>query len=225
MASSQNSVAAVRAGLVYQAVGLNEHLKVALHDAGVNVVLEILANALSLEVIQRASLDVFVVNLDPELEDSLEALTDMLDQVRRPVIFNDGAASSGLSGWDQARWARHLAAKITGELDATPPRPLDAELIKSPTKPVRAATPLVLPAVILPAVKLPVAVTVVAPVIGAHNSTAADLLPVVPADVISTEDVFAELDFDFDAVDDIHAAQGARPALDEDESGLADFDA
>ena len=103
MALTQSSGVAVRAGLVFQAVGLNEHLKVALREAGVNVVVEIIANALSLNKIREANLDVFVVNLDPELEDSLEELTDMLDQMRRPVIFNDGAASSGLAGWDQAR--------------------------------------------------------------------------------------------------------------------------
>ena len=134
MASMQSSHSTIRAGLVYQAVGLNEQLKVALGVAGVDVVVECLADRLVVDQIRSSNLDVFVVNLDPELEDHLDEVTDLLDQIRRPVIFNDGAASSGLGGWDQARWARHLAAKIKGELDSNPPRPQNAPSIPMPQK-------------------------------------------------------------------------------------------
>ena len=220
MALLQGSGVAVRAGLVFQAVGLNEHLKVALHDAGVNVVLEIFANAMSLDKIREANLDVFVVNLDPELEDSLEEITDMLDQMRRPVIFNDGAASSGLSGWDQARWARHLAAKITGELDATPPRPLDA---KSIPVPVRAAPPTI-PVPTIASTRTIASITVAA----AHNDSSAANAEVVANELpdIGTavlDDVFAELDFDFDAQSISPPTVTAE--LDDEESGLEGFDA
>ena len=222
MALLQSSGVPVRAGLVFQAVGLNEHLKVALRDAGVNVVLEIFANAMSLDKIREANLDVFVVNLDPELEDSLEELTDMLDQMRRPVIFNDGAASSGLSGWDQARWARHLAAKITGELDATPPRPLDA---KSIPVPVRAAPPTIAaPVVASPRSTASLTVAAAASAIANPNpntEVVANELPAIGTAVL--DDMFAELDFNFDT-------QSASPPLvraelDDEESGLEGFDA
>ena len=225
MALTQSSSVAVRAGLVFQAVGLNEHLKIALRDAGVNVVVEITANALSLDKIREANLDVFVVNLDPELEDSLEELTDMLDQMRKPVIFNDGAASSGLAGWDQARWARHLAAKITGELDATPPRPVDAKSIPTP---IRVVPPVVVaPVVVTPVVVTPVVVTPVAAVNPATSVLpAAVVIKAVeinqaPADVVSPE-VFAELDFDFDTES---VTQPVPVTVDDEESGLEGFDA
>ena len=223
MALKQNSGVAVRAGLVFQAVGLNEHLKVALRDAGVNVVVEIIANALSLNLIREANLDVFVVNLDPELEDSLEELTDMLDQMRRPVIFNDGAASSGLSGWDQARWARHLAAKITGELDATPPRPVDAKSIPTPVRvppaavlrPVAEAPPANVPSV--PAVAVIEPVQVISTVVVANELPAGDVV-----DAGALDDLFAELDFDFDTES---PPKAATPKFDDEESGLDGFDA
>ena len=230
MASTQNSGVAVRAGLVFQAVGLNEHLKIALRDAGVNVVVEITANALSLDKILEANLDVFVVNLDPELEDSLEALTDMLDQMRKPVIFNDGAASSGLAGWDQARWARHLAAKITGELDSTPPRPVDAKSIPTPAK---AAPPVALmPVVAVPVVAVPVVVppvaatnakTLVVPAAVVQKATEVTPTPMnqAPASAV-LEDTFAELDFDFDTES---VSQPASPRVYDEESGLEGFDA
>jgi chemosensory pili system protein ChpB (putative protein-glutamate methylesterase) len=128
MALAQNN-RTVRAGLIYQALSLNEHLRVALGNAGVEVIAESPADKLNGSGLDSANIDVFVVNLDPELEDHLDDLTELLDRLNRPVIFNDGAASASLAGWDQARWARHLAAKIKGELDANPPRPEGAESI------------------------------------------------------------------------------------------------
>ena len=220
MALTQSSSVAVRAGLVFQAVGLNEHLKIALRDAGVNVVVEIIANALSLDKIREANLDVFVVNLDPELEDSLEELTDMLDQMRRPVIFNDGAASSGLAGWDQARWARHLAAKITGEIDATPPRPLDAKSIPVPVRalaPVVAATPVEAAPSQNTVANVPAAI---APEV--QPSVSQVTVNEVAADVSVLDDVFAELDFNFDSESASHVVSAK---LDDEESGLEGFDA
>jgi len=228
MALTQSSGVAVRAGLVFQAVGLNEHLKIALRDVGVTVVVEIIANALSLEQIREANLDVFVVNLDPELEDSLEELTDMLDQMRRPVIFNDGAASSGLAGWDQARWARHLAAKITGELDSSPPRPADAKSIPTPTKvappkvvvPVPVAAPEIAATQAKPSLKGPVSAAALMVVNDEQSSPAlGNEAPTVDAVL---DDVFADLDFDFDAES---VNQAVQVRLDDEESGLEGFDA
>ena len=126
----------IRAALVFQAVQLGQHLRTALAEAGIEVVAESQANALPSPNFDD-SLDVFVVNLDPELEDHLDDVSDLLDRYQRPVIFNDGAASSGLAGWDQARWARHLASKIRGELDSHPPRPKDATFIPERAKPIQ----------------------------------------------------------------------------------------
>jgi two-component system chemotaxis response regulator CheB/chemosensory pili system protein ChpB (putative protein-glutamate methylesterase) len=52
-------------------------------------------------------------------------------------VFNDASASSSLSGWDQARWARHLASKIIGDANIDPPRPEGAEAVPAP-RPVAA---------------------------------------------------------------------------------------
>jgi hypothetical protein len=216
-----NAGKSVRAGLVYQAVGLNDHLKVALSEAGVNVVVETLANALSLDAIRAALVDVFVVNLDPELEDHLDELTDMLDKMRCPVIFNDGAASSSLGGWDQARWARHLAAKIKGELDSTPPRPSDAGYIPVP--------------IAVPVVKTP------APVVK-HDAKQPSLPPVAAAPIVlaaapvvfatapavvaqAPADNFGELDFDFDALVDAAKADAPMQFAAAEDDGMEGFDA
>lgn len=232
MASTQSSHSTVRAGLVYQAVGLNEHLKVALGDAGVDVVVECLADRLVVDQIKSSNLDVFVVNLDPELEDHLDEVTDLLDQIRRPVIFNDGAASSGLGGWDQARWARHLAAKIKGELDSHPPRPENAPAIPMPQKRVATPAPAVVPA--------PAAAP--APITAAAPFAATAPVAVESAKVQELDSTFTELDMDFatsnaapvqESLDeaaimadfDASVFDLPEPSSDSDSSGLTDLDA
>ncbi len=72
-------------------------------------------------------------NLDPESDAQFDHVYDVLDQGGYEVVFNDGDASAQLSGWDQARWARHLAAKILHKPEMTePPRPAWAESVPLP---------------------------------------------------------------------------------------------
>ena len=66
--------------------------------------------------------NVVIVDLTPDAE--IDAIYDLLDDQRYRVIFNEAAVTSRLSGWEHARWARHLSAKILdlpGVID--PPRP------------------------------------------------------------------------------------------------------
>jgi chemotaxis response regulator CheB/predicted transcriptional regulator len=210
----------IRAGLIFQAVGLGEHLRTALSEVGVSVVQETAAASISTDTFNQQQIDVFVVNLDPELEDHLDDVADALDQYDRPVIYNDGAASARLQGWDQARWARHLAAKIKGELDANPPRPADALSIPMPAKKVAPKvepkvaatleiapvakvepTPKPVPAVAAPS--LPIAAPRLLPITA---EIPAVLVPVavpvpVPIPMADEADPFADLNFDFDQQD------------------------
>ena len=72
--------------------------------------------------------NVVIVDLTPDAE--IDAIYDLLDDQRYRVIFNEAAVTSRLSGWEHARWARHLAAKILelpGVID--PPRPNEGSSI------------------------------------------------------------------------------------------------
>ncbi|MCU0754590.1 MAG: chemotaxis protein CheB [Xanthomonadales bacterium] len=143
-APSASKPDSMRAAVVYQAVHLGAPFKDALRDNGVDVVYESTADHLDAQRIRSEGVQVFLVNLDPDLEEYLDQVTDVLDSFDRPVIFNDGHSSANLSGWDQARWARHLAAKIRGELNAHPPRPANAQAIPMPpARPSIAAAPVV----------------------------------------------------------------------------------
>lgn len=124
----------IRAVLVYQAAELNPELRQALFVAGVEIRHSAKADALAATEFRSLDPQVFLINLDPDLEDHLDALTDLLSSFDRPVIFNESSASNSLSGWDQSRWARHMAAKIRGEVDSHPPRPANAPTIVSPVR-------------------------------------------------------------------------------------------
>jgi hypothetical protein len=107
-------------------------LKAALANAGVRIAAECKASALDASAILGSGADAIVVNLDADLADLLDDVTDALDASERPVIFNDPSASSDLSGWDRARWMRHLSAKLKGNSDVTPPAPPGSQSIPVP---------------------------------------------------------------------------------------------
>lgn len=89
--------------------------------------------------------DVVLINLEPGVEDDLDAIQSMLEDPSVSVVFNEGEVSSQLTGWDLARWARHLAAKVLGVRDTLPPAPSGAErlpvldLVPEPGRPVTPA--------------------------------------------------------------------------------------
>jgi two-component system chemotaxis response regulator CheB/chemosensory pili system protein ChpB (putative protein-glutamate methylesterase) len=65
-----------------------------------------------------------LVNLDGC--DWLDAVEARLHDAGVAVVFNDPEISSKLDGWEQARWLRHLTAKLSGNNEYDPPRPAAA---------------------------------------------------------------------------------------------------
>jgi two-component system chemotaxis response regulator CheB/chemosensory pili system protein ChpB (putative protein-glutamate methylesterase) len=131
----------VSVGLVSQAAGLNSHLKQALSELGARVVYDRPAAEFDYAALDAAGAEVVVVNLDPEVEEEFAHLDELLTDDSRRVIFNDGEVSSRLAGWDQARWARHLAAKILGLSEIHPPRPQGSQAVPMRSRPAAPAYP------------------------------------------------------------------------------------
>jgi two-component system chemotaxis response regulator CheB/chemosensory pili system protein ChpB (putative protein-glutamate methylesterase) len=127
-----NSQATTQVALLYQTQELGRHLRDALASLGTPIVYEAATDHLDPGALQQSGARVVIVNLDPEVEAHLDEVYGLLEDDRYSVVFNDAQVSSGLSGWDQARWARHLAAKILGDVDIDPPRPEGAEAIPTP---------------------------------------------------------------------------------------------
>jgi chemosensory pili system protein ChpB (putative protein-glutamate methylesterase) len=128
--------------LLSQAGESGRHLRDALAESGTAIVYESQAAEFDREALEKSGARVVVVNLDAETDAHLDDVYALLDDDRYNVIFNEAQVSSQLSGWEQARWARHLAAKILGSANADPPRPEGAEPV--PQRVV--AAPVVAPA-------------------------------------------------------------------------------
>lgn len=126
---------AVSVALLYQTSQLEGHLKEALKELGAAVVYEALTAQMDRDALEGSGAHVVIVNLDPEIESHLDEVYDLLDDDRYNVVFNDAQVSAGLSGWEQARWSRHLAAKIMGRPEvADPPRPPGSVAPPSPVQ-------------------------------------------------------------------------------------------
>ena len=119
-------------------------------------------------------------------DDALDRLYELIDGDRPRVVFNDAQASRGLSGWDRARWARHLAVKVLAAGDIDPPRPQDARGVEAPLP----AEPLE-PALV--AAQVPAETTAVAEAPAA--SSAAEVEDRPPASGPGHETTFPEPDF------------------------------
>ena len=133
---------AVPVALLYEAGDLGGHLKVALNELGASIVYESQASNLDQAALAGSGARIVVFNLDPESEGEIDQVCDVLDKGGYEVVFNDADASARLSGTDQARWARHLAAKILHKPEiAEPPRPAWAESVPSPGQRAAAAIP------------------------------------------------------------------------------------
>jgi len=119
----------VAVALLYDTRERGAHLRDALEALGTSIVYEAATHSLDRSALERSQANVVVVNLDAQPDPDLDDVYALLADTQCRVIFNDSEVSSALSGWDQARWARHLVAKIRGGADIDPPRPADAEAV------------------------------------------------------------------------------------------------
>ncbi|WP_458071536.1 chemotaxis protein CheB [Rhodanobacter sp. BL-MT-08] len=117
------SQAAPAVALLFDDVELGGHLRDALSERGARIVHEGGMASLTRDLLQRVGAQVLVVNLDDSADDALDRLYEVIDGNQTRVVFNDAQASRALTGWDRARWARHLAVKVLEMGDLDPPRP------------------------------------------------------------------------------------------------------
>ncbi len=185
--------AAPAVALLFEDAALGARLRQALQDRGARIVLEDSATHTTPAAVAGCGAEVVVISLEPAAEDVIESFYDALDGSRQRLVFNDAEASRRLSGWDEARWARHLAAKILGSADVDPPRPADARAVDVPvTVAEAAASPVASPMPVAPTVSAPAAAalepmdieapeqTITVPQPALATSARHDATPVVP---------------------------------------------
>ena len=71
--------------------------------------------------VRAASPDVLLVILDPQVEHALEKFDGVLGDPAIEIMFEDADVAARRDGWEAARWARHLQAKLHGHEDVLPP--------------------------------------------------------------------------------------------------------
>ncbi|MET4727628.1 chemosensory pili system protein ChpB (putative protein-glutamate methylesterase) [Lysobacter enzymogenes] len=98
-----------------------ERLRGALAEAGAQLVLEGDPTVLDPKALDAADPDVVVVVLDPASEDALDRFENLLVDPSIEVIFEEAELAAAREGWDAARWARHLSAKLHRHDDVLPP--------------------------------------------------------------------------------------------------------
>ncbi|MGQ0800526.1 MAG: chemotaxis protein CheB [Pseudomarimonas sp.] len=104
-------------------------LRTALAELGANLVYEGELRGASASAVSAKQPAVVLLNLDAEGEDALDSLEALLLDPSMRVVFNEAETTAALSGWDLARWARHLAAKVLGHDRTIPPPPAGAEYL------------------------------------------------------------------------------------------------
>ncbi|WP_448096858.1 chemotaxis protein CheB [Luteibacter yeojuensis] len=119
-----------RVALLFDDGNLSAHLRDALVEQGARIVYESDLGSFAPAELVGSSANVVVVDLDDPSDADLDRLYDTVEGGHPRLVFNDADVSRKLEGWDRARWARHLAAKLVGEMALDPPRPEDARAIE-----------------------------------------------------------------------------------------------
>ena len=110
-----------RVALLARAGAAREHLRVALHEVGAEIVLEDDPNSLDAQTLGDASPQVVLVALESAVEDSLSRFDMVLNDPAIMVIFDEAELAARREGWEAKRWVRHLSAKLNGHADVLPP--------------------------------------------------------------------------------------------------------
>ena len=125
----------LRVALLYQAGQFGVHLRDALKELGAVVVYEAPPADIDRDKLEGSGARIVIVNLEADSDTYIDHLYDVLDEGDYEVLFNDAQVSSNLSGWDHARWARNLAAKLLRQpAIATPAHPPGAEAVPTPVQ-------------------------------------------------------------------------------------------
>ena len=97
-----------------------ERTGAAIAEAGADVV-AVLDPAVATEAeVRDAKPDAVLVILDPATEQSLQKFDGVLGDPGLEIMFEDAEVAAKREGWEAARWARHLGAKLYGHGDVLP---------------------------------------------------------------------------------------------------------
>jgi len=112
---------AIRTVVLARAGAACDRVVEGLAEAGAELVATLDPSQHAPDALEALAPSVLVVVLDPADEDALEPFEPTFAAPGRTVIFEEAALVLERTGWDAARWIRHLAAKLRGGGDVLPP--------------------------------------------------------------------------------------------------------
>lgn len=112
---------ALRVALLARPGAAADRLRATLGEIGTDLVLEADPVESDLQALADAAPQVVVVVLDPAVEDVLERYDPVLADPAVDVLYEEADLAAAREGWDQARWGRHLSAKLLHHGDVLPP--------------------------------------------------------------------------------------------------------
>ena len=130
MTATRDPATSASIALLNQGGELGAELREALRALGASIVYEAPASGLDLFALKASGARVVVVNLGGDSDEEIDEIHELLDAADYEIVINDTETSVQLSSTDQARWARHLAAKILRRPEVTlPPVPEGAQAV------------------------------------------------------------------------------------------------
>lgn len=108
-------------------------LRTALDELGAAIVAVGDFDQLDPDSLRQQKPDVWLVSIDEATDSGLDRWQPLFDDPSVRVVFDDADVTRRLRGWDLARWARHLAAKVLGRDNVLPPVSPGAERLPQPS--------------------------------------------------------------------------------------------
>ncbi|MDE2406665.1 MAG: hypothetical protein KGL91_02245 [Xanthomonadaceae bacterium] len=115
--SRQRVVVLARAGIA------RDRTEAVVREAGADLALALDPATANADDLLAAAPDAVLVVLDPVVEAALDGFDAVLADPALSVLFDDAEVAAKREGWEAARWARHLAAKLQGHGDVLPAAP------------------------------------------------------------------------------------------------------
>lgn len=98
-----------------------ERLRSALTEVGAELAFEADPTQVGVDELTAARPEVVIVALDSVSEQAIDRLDAVLLDPAIDVMFEEADVAANRSGWDAARWVRHLSAKLNRHGDVLPP--------------------------------------------------------------------------------------------------------
>ena len=111
-----------------------EHTEAAIAAAGADIAVVLDPASASEDDVRSAAPDMVMIVLDSAIENALQKFDNVLGDPAIEIMFDDAEVAARREGWEAARWARHLSAKLYGHGDVLP-------RARTPSAPVAAAAP------------------------------------------------------------------------------------